>query len=457
MRWCAIFWVAALVACLSANVRAEEADKQAARSAFRRGIALAEQDEWTEAIEAFEASLDAVDRPATRVNLVLAYNRTEAPLEVMRHGLAFVRMADAPRHEEARDRVERLMGKARQALGRLCLVEQRDDERDPTVDSEASCDADANRSLRVDGKPPRVVDETGTVYVTPGHYSVQVPRDGRPPFETEVELAAGKLRRIHMPVPKSSGTEASSSVKPSKDHAEHAAETRQQGVRTSKSTAKRDANSVVREGDEPERQDATRSAVRAGRNSSGASAAQEEERSRGLERSSDTDAGASGWRRKMAHALGWTGLILELSAVGVLATAVVRQRELANVDPFQSGFLSEALRFRRLRNSVAPLALMGGVLAAGSVALAPGIQELGRRRWAWGAIGMATTLGAAGALVASHEPGRIGETRLTRAGREPGFVLLGVAVPWLSYGVVRLALGDDAPVTMDPFAIRGRF
>jgi hypothetical protein len=194
-------WLLTLALCwmLSGSAHADDSAKQR----FDEGIAAAAAGRLEEAVEQLEASLRASDKPATRYNLVVAYQALGRPLELARHALAFLALPVQAGRESARARVEELLGPARLQLAQLDMTE-----------------APAEASLEVIAGPAPVVDGTRW-YLLPGVQALQV-RAGPYRATRELDLRAGQVVRWAELVPEASAPVVAPGVAIQATHATYA-------------------------------------------------------------------------------------------------------------------------------------------------------------------------------------------------------------------------------------------
>ncbi|MCB9631626.1 MAG: hypothetical protein H6721_05740 [Sandaracinus sp.] len=106
-------------------------------------------------------------------------------------------------------------------------------------------------------------------------------------------------------------------------------------------------------------------------------------------------------------------------------------RDLDEADPQATGFLSDALRYRRLRAASVHAAWSGGVALAASFV----VQRVRPKAARWTLRAMGLVLGLAGAALAISPPRRLGDTTLTgstsnRRARDGGLGTPLVSLAW---------------------------
>ncbi len=150
------------------------ADDEVARQRFESGVAASEEARWQDAAYDFEASLSESDRPATRFNLILAYQQLGRPLDVVRHALQFLAEQQGAGREEARSKVAATLAEAKRQVAVLNVA---------ALPSESE--------LRVNGHVPALL-VAGNVYLLPGVHHLEL-RLGQAIQETiEITLSAGQ-------------------------------------------------------------------------------------------------------------------------------------------------------------------------------------------------------------------------------------------------------------------------
>lgn len=172
-RWFSILMCWLLVGC---TARADDAQ---AKQLFEQGVAASEAGEWDEAARAFEASLVASDKPATRFNLMLAQRERKRPLEVARHALVLLSLPAAAHREEGRAKAAALLAEAKTQLTLLDVTALPGDV-----------------ELKVDGKAPELVDQ-GLVYVRPGVHRLELWIEQH---EEEIELLLSAGQTLPWPL-----------------------------------------------------------------------------------------------------------------------------------------------------------------------------------------------------------------------------------------------------------------
>lgn len=150
-----------------------------ARAFFERGRALATEERWSEAVEAFERSYELVPRPGTEFNLGLslyALDRYVEVVDVFTRYLATVDRADEAEASSIAD-ADRLLGRARRRVVRLVLEV-----------------APADAAVTIDGEPTEV-GATRERALNPGTHVVRAEAPGFEGRLLEVETGRGQLVR----------------------------------------------------------------------------------------------------------------------------------------------------------------------------------------------------------------------------------------------------------------------
>ncbi len=99
----------------------DEAAAREARTLFEQGNTLAEQQRWSEALEAFRRSLAIVARPSTRINIAMSLLRVGRAREALASFDEFLRTADPGRDAERITTAQRLRREAQEALATLVI------------------------------------------------------------------------------------------------------------------------------------------------------------------------------------------------------------------------------------------------------------------------------------------------------------------------------------------------
>jgi hypothetical protein len=330
---------------------------------FEQGVALAAQARWRQAAEAFEASLALDDRPATRVNLVLAYAELGMPLDVVRHALPFLALPVEPHRADVRARVQAAHDAA---LASLSLL---------TTDS-----LPAGTELRIDGAEPALRDASGRIVLPPGLHRLEARLAGGAAEVIELYLGAGQT----LAWPRQGRSMAAPGDSPAPPVVEPAPPR---------------AALAPPQSDEPPR-----------------------------------------WRTRLAWSLASMGVAAELAALGTYAGLVRRARGLSERDPFETGYYSASNDYLRLRNSVAPLAVVGGLLMAQGLAISPRAPRWGSRWLRYGALSASAALLVSGAVLSLRDPGTI-RGDVERPGRQLGAIFVSLALPLGTYGVAHWLAG----------------
>ncbi|MGE0791351.1 MAG: PEGA domain-containing protein [Sandaracinaceae bacterium] len=168
----------ALLALRAAPVSAQGDAAEDARALFVRGMEHAENERWTEALEAFEASAERYDRVSTRLNVASV---------LLRLG----------RHIEARDRLR--------ALGARGDI-QPDEQRQSAALLERAEDgirrvrlevSPSDATIRIDGAPRAGEGATRELELDPGLHRAEIAADGH--VSQTLDLAVGTRElRVHL-------------------------------------------------------------------------------------------------------------------------------------------------------------------------------------------------------------------------------------------------------------------
>jgi hypothetical protein len=184
--WSILLSLGVLLAAAAGRPMRTYAQDDDARSLFREGLQLADQERWGEAIVYFRRSRTLEDRPSTMFNLGVALLRAAQYNEALVVFEDFQRASDPVRDAESRAEVERFAAMARSSRARLEL----------RVDPSAAV-------LSIDGQASDSTGATREIWLDPGRHVILVEAPGHTsrtlhlsflPGEqttTEVELIAG--------------------------------------------------------------------------------------------------------------------------------------------------------------------------------------------------------------------------------------------------------------------------
>lgn len=154
------------------GAEAADGDQTAeARRLFKQGVALAQQERWREAAEAFSASRALVERPSTIFNLAGALYRLGRLVEARETFEAYLEVA--PRNDRARTtEAKRMVDVLRDAIVRLTLRVEPDD-----------------AEVTLDGQAVAGTGEVRVLVMDPGDHTLEVSADGFVPRRLPVNLA----------------------------------------------------------------------------------------------------------------------------------------------------------------------------------------------------------------------------------------------------------------------------
>ncbi|HEX6240912.1 MAG TPA: hypothetical protein VFZ61_08460, partial [Polyangiales bacterium] len=136
-----------------------------------------------------------------------------------------------------------------------------------------------------------------------------------------------------------------------------------------------------------------------------------------------------------ALVLGISGALIALGAVGTYGYTLHRAEVLEDWPPSREGYTDASYRYRNAGIATATLALTGGVVMASGAALARAPKRGGLAiSLTFLALGLAS--GALGAVLLAHTaPALVPDTAVETPARVSGSLLVGAALPLLSYGV----------------------
>jgi len=169
-------------------------DSSRARALFTRGVELADDERWGEAVEYFRRSRALVERPSTVFNLGNALLRLGRYNEAVRAFQDFLAMPNA-QDAGQRAQAEQAMATARESLGRLVL----------TVSPDTA-------HVLVDGTAIETTGPTREIWLDPGDRSIRIVAEGREPetftvsalpgvrFERRIDLAPARGPRSRISV-----------------------------------------------------------------------------------------------------------------------------------------------------------------------------------------------------------------------------------------------------------------
>jgi hypothetical protein len=393
---------------LHARAHAQEGDPtsassptEIARAEFERGVEHATRGEWSEARTRFEASLRAVPRVATAFNLVLALDRLGDHARLVEVASVFDSLARAARYDTQRRRVHELRLAAVRALRSNALDSEsvsvtdtgsavvaavvtdaalvQDSESGSVTDSDAVTDSDsvaesdsAADSISVTDSDSVSVTDSDSVSVT-GSDSVSV-------TDSDSVSVTG-----------------SDSV----------------SVTDSDSVSVTDSDSVSVTGSDTI---SIRDTVSVADPTLEAPATSTHERIP---------------LRRARFALASFGAAALVASLASSSVAIVASRDLDVADPQATGFVDDALRYRRLRAAASHAAWVGALPLAATLAFQHVRSPVAR----WLLRGLGAGLAIVGGALAISAPRRLGDTTLTGPRRAVGASLLGLGVPLLSFAL----------------------
>jgi tetratricopeptide (TPR) repeat protein len=162
-RALAVALVVTATATLTAPARAQDA--AAARRSFTEGQRLAAEERWVEALEAFEASLELLERPGTVFNVAAVLIRLGRARDAIRAIERFMEISDPRRDAAMRGNAEQLRAAAEESLQHVTLTV-----RPPGA------------SVEVDGELAEGTGAERALILDPGSHTVAVAFEG---YETE--------------------------------------------------------------------------------------------------------------------------------------------------------------------------------------------------------------------------------------------------------------------------------
>lgn len=347
------------------------ADESQARELFGAGVKAMLTSNWAEAVRLLEASLAHQEKAACRFNLVVANRELRRPLEVARHGIAFLGAVEGRSHAGEAAEVRTYLGEAIRELA--------------TLQAEG---LPLGAQLKVDDAPPTVVDGS-RVYVLPGLHRLELWLGERQLESIEIELAAGAVQ----PWPR---------------------------VRALNAHAAAESATPVVERDQP--------------SGTPPIAAQPSPPQPSGPRLDSAQLQRARTKRLWVWSLGLSGAAVGASAAIVYGFAARAADDLPSRDPMEHGYTTAADRYQRLQLSVMPLAFAGGAMMASAsalvarrprAALAVSVTVL--------VLGVAAA--SLGTVMMVRTPETLIEgTQLTEPSREAGSLALGAALPLLTYG-----------------------
>lgn len=145
-----------------------------ARELFDRGIRFADDGRWAEALGAFQASLQRVDRASTAFNVANALVRTGRYLEGRAALQAYLARPEIRTDEQKRTEGETLLSTANRSIAALSIVLT------PVA-----------ATVKVDGVTNSLVGPRRTIELDPGAHIIEVSADGYQPFSRRFQMEIG--------------------------------------------------------------------------------------------------------------------------------------------------------------------------------------------------------------------------------------------------------------------------
>ena len=397
---------------LHARAHAQEGDPtsassptEIARAEFERGVEHATRGEWSEARTRFEASLRAVPRVATAFNLVLALDRLGDHARLVEVANVFDSLARAARYDTQRRRVHEL---------RLAAVR-------------------ALRSNALDSESVSATD-TGSAVVAAVVTDAALVQDSESGSVTDSDAVTDSDS-----VAESDSAADSVSVTDSDSDSVSVTDSDSVSVTDADSVSVTDSDSVsVTDSDSVSVTDSDSVSV-TGSDSVSVT---------GSDTISDTisirdtvsvadptlevPATSTHERipvRRARFALASFGAAALVASLASTSVAIVAARDLDVADPQATGFVDDALRYRRLRAAASHAAWVGALPLAAALAF----QHVRSPFVRWILRGLGAGLAIVGGALAISAPRRLGDTTLTGPRRAVGASLLGLGVPLLSF------------------------
>jgi hypothetical protein len=168
--------VAALLAVLAIEGRARAQDDAMsdARALFERGVALAAEQRWTDALDAFRASRALVERPSTVYNIATTLQRLGRVREAIQAVDDYLAIADPVADAAQREQASQLRGVLAASLAHVVI--------------EVSPE---NAEIAIDGRPTSEVGARRELVADPGEHVVLVSAGGHETERLELALASG--------------------------------------------------------------------------------------------------------------------------------------------------------------------------------------------------------------------------------------------------------------------------
>ncbi|HEX6240816.1 MAG TPA: hypothetical protein VFZ61_07980 [Polyangiales bacterium] len=142
------------------------------------------------------------------------------------------------------------------------------------------------------------------------------------------------------------------------------------------------------------------------------------------------------FRRRLAVSLGVAGALATLTSLSLYIAAEYKGSQLPNMDVMGDRYVGAAEQYGRLKLSIAPLALTGGVLMAGGVGVGPRLVRRGSLGWSIACLLLGGALAAAGAVFTVQSPDTlVPDTVVMGLSRQGGSLLMSASLPLLTYGI----------------------
>jgi hypothetical protein len=152
----------------------EPSDKAEARALFEEGVGLAEENRWTEALEAFQSSNELVSRASTSYNIANALYRLNRPVDALAELDEHDRMPATLRSKSAQKRSRELRALVRESVAEVMLSV-----------------SPASATILVDGWPSTLAGSERLLLLNPGNHFIEARRDGYHPLRQELVVERG--------------------------------------------------------------------------------------------------------------------------------------------------------------------------------------------------------------------------------------------------------------------------
>jgi hypothetical protein len=365
---------------LHTRAHAQEGDPTAAsspteiaRAEFERGVEHATRGEWSEARARFEASLRAVPRVATAFNLVLALDRLGDHARLVEVANVFDSLARAARYDTQRRRVHELRLAAVRALQSNALDSE----------SVSATDTDDSTVVAASVTDPASVPDLESDSVTDSDSVAEADSDSDSVSVTDSDSVS---------------VTDSDSVSVTDSDSVSVTDSATVSVTSSDTVSITGSVSVTHPTTEIIEAPATSTHERIP-------------------------------LRRARFALASFGAAALVASLASTSVAIVAARDLDVADPQATGFVDDALRYRRLRAAASHAAWVGALPLAAALAF----QHVRSPFVRWILRGLGAGLAIVGGALAISAPRRLGDTTLTGPRRAVGASLLGLGVPLLSF------------------------